>query len=101
MCVASYGVIPQAYSVAVGPAAATTVSPPLAVSAILVSGPRPGRSGTRGPRQESIGVRLSLLHRLAFAQARALRAAQPPARTRTPARAASPRSRAAPCTADR
>src|SRR5258708_12244048 len=54
MWVASYGVMPQAYSVATGPAAAA--SSPLAVSVILVTGPRPGRSGTLGPRQESIKI---------------------------------------------
>ena len=58
MCVASYGVIPQAYSVAADPAAATTSSP--LASATFVSGPRPGSSGTSAPRQESIAVRLSL-----------------------------------------
>src|SRR5260370_40039956 len=55
-----------------GGQAAATVNSPLAVSAIFVSGPRPGRWGTLGPRQESIGVRLSLRCPRAFAQARAL-----------------------------
>src|SRR5258706_6679170 len=55
MWVASYGVMPQAYSVATGPATAAASSP-LAVSVIFVTGPRPGRSGTLGPRQESIKI---------------------------------------------
>src|SRR5258708_27471727 len=60
MWVASYGVMPQAYSVATGPAAAAASSP-LAVSVILVTGPRPGRSGTLGPRQESIKISATAL----------------------------------------
>ena len=53
--VASYGVIPHAYSVASGPAAAT-VSSPAAVSNTRGSGPCPGKSGTLTPRQESMSA---------------------------------------------
>ncbi len=53
--VASYGVIPHAYSVASPPAAATARSP-RAVSKTRGSGPRPGKSGTLTPRQESMSA---------------------------------------------
>src|SRR4029077_13983928 len=58
MCVASYGVMPQAYSVATGPAAARTNSP-VAVSCSRGAGPFPGSTGTSARRQDSMFVRLS------------------------------------------
>src|SRR5271167_331523 len=58
MCVASYGVMPQAYSVATGPAAASTSSP-VAVSCSRGAGPLPGSTGTSTRRQDSMLVRLS------------------------------------------
>src|SRR5580693_4298492 len=58
MWVASYGVIPHAYSVAVPPGAASA-SAPLAVSQIIGCGPDPGRSGTSTGAHESMGARLS------------------------------------------
>src|SRR5271154_572471 len=58
MCVASYGVTPQAYSVATGPAEARTSSP-VAVSCSRGAGPLPGSTGTSTRRQESMSVRLS------------------------------------------
>src|SRR5258707_929474 len=59
MCVASYGVIPQAYSVARCPPAATASSP-VAVSRSLTSTPLPGRSGTSAARHASIVARLQV-----------------------------------------
>ena len=53
--VASYGVIPHAYSVASGPAAATASSPE-EVSNTRGSGPCPGSSGMLTPRQESMSA---------------------------------------------
>src|SRR5581483_5636217 len=58
MCVASYGVMPQAYSVATGPAAAGTSSP-VAVSCSRGAGPLPGSTGTSARRQDSMPARLS------------------------------------------
>src|SRR5580704_321621 len=58
MCVASYGVMPHAYSVATGPAAARTSSPD-AVSYSRGAGPLPGSTGTSTRRQESMLSRLS------------------------------------------
>src|SRR5882757_4324944 len=58
MCVASYGVMPQAYSVATGPVAARTRSP-VAVSYSRGAGPLPGSMGTSARRQDSMLVRLS------------------------------------------
>src|ERR1700759_678816 len=58
MCVASYGVMPQAYSVATGPAAART-SWPEAVSCSRGAGPLPGSTGTSARRQDSMFVSLS------------------------------------------
>src|SRR5580692_2239689 len=58
MCVASYGVMPQAYSVATGPAAART-SLPVAVSCSRGAGPLPGSTGISARRQDSMFVRLS------------------------------------------
>src|SRR2546429_152694 len=58
MCVASYGVMPQAYSVATGPAAASTSSPE-AVSCSRGAGPLPGSTGTSARRHDSMFVRLS------------------------------------------
>ena len=59
MCVESYGVMPHAYMVAVGPAAARTTSP-VAVSWMYGSGPRPGREGTLTACQESMCAGYSL-----------------------------------------
>src|ERR1700685_298480 len=56
--VASYGVIPHAYVVAAGPAAATASSPE-EVSNTRGSGPCPGSSGMLTPRQESMSRRVS------------------------------------------
>src|SRR5271170_4129739 len=50
--------MPQAYSVATGPAAARTRSPE-AVSYSRGAGPLPGSTGTSTRRQESMSVRLS------------------------------------------
>src|SRR6202021_385925 len=50
--------MPQAYSVATGPAAARTSSPE-AVSYTRGAGPLPGSTGTSTRRQESMSVRLS------------------------------------------
>src|SRR5580693_5278833 len=50
--------MPQAYSVATGPAAASTRSPE-AVSYTRGAGPFPGSTGTSTRRQESMPVRLS------------------------------------------
>src|SRR6185437_4965672 len=58
MCVASYGVIPQAYSVARCRVAAT-FSSPVAVSRSRGCIPRPGRTGTSTARHASMIVRLS------------------------------------------
>src|ERR1700755_2389 len=58
MCVASYGVMPQAYSVATGPTAARTSSP-AAVSCSRGAGPLPGSTGTSARRHDSMLVRVS------------------------------------------
>src|SRR5690348_17929939 len=58
MWVASYGVMPQAYSVAAGPTAAGTSSP-VAVSCSRGAWPLPGSTGTSARRHDSMLVRLS------------------------------------------
>src|SRR6185437_438708 len=58
MWVASYGVMPQAYSVAAGPAAARTSSP-VAVSCSRGAWPLPGSTGTSARRHDSMLARLS------------------------------------------
>src|SRR6516165_1582587 len=50
--------MPQAYSVATGPAEANTRSP-VAVSCTRGAGPLPGSTGTSARRHESMSVRLS------------------------------------------
>src|SRR6516162_6668036 len=50
--------MPQAYSVATGPAEANTSSP-VAVSCTRGAGPLPGSTGTSARRHESMSVRLS------------------------------------------
>src|SRR6478609_3961935 len=75
MCVASYGVMPQAYSVATEPAAARTSSPE-AVSCSRGAGPLPGSSGTSARRQDSMFVRLSCVSGQAIPASTAAREVQ-------------------------
>src|SRR5712672_1332895 len=75
MCVASYGVMPQAYSVATGPAAARTSSP-VAVSCSRGAGPLPGSTGTSARRQDSMFVRLSCVSGQAIPASTAAREVQ-------------------------